>query len=729
MHKRQQRLQGAAVAATHKEQISGEVLRITYHDPNNAFTVAKLQVNNMTREVAIVGYMPLIQIGQYVKCQGKWQVDRRHGKQFSVQHFSYELPTSPTSVEKLLSSGFLRGVGPVYGAKIAKKFGSETFSILDNDPERLLEIEGLGKKRAKQIIESWRARTQIQELFALLSNWGITQAQTVKIFNRWGNSALQTIRENPYQLAKEIRGIGFQLADKIAQNLGIDRLSNIRVDAAIEFFLWELSTEGHTCIPLDHFLPMAAEKLIIDQNHIQERATALFKEGSLVLFTPSSEESKLHIALKPLFSYEQRIASNISRIATNPSFLRAINIEKALQWVQEKLQMQFASLQSKAIASALHNKFSVITGGPGTGKSTITRAIVTITSKLTKRIILVAPTGRAAKRLQEMTGHYSQTIHRLLKFNPSTQSFTYTRHNPLSCDLLIIDEASMIDTPLTSALFDAIPNHTRCIIIGDSDQLPSIGPGNVLHDMIKSKKVPTVELKEIFRQARHSLIIKNAHKINAGEMPYLTQEKGDFRFLKCEDPKEIRSTIVTLVTKELPEKYGFDPKKEIQVLSPMRKGECGIEMLNIDLQNSFLSGKKAGPYTVGDKVIQLKNNYQKDIFNGDIGFISSIEEAITVDFDGKSIAYESSDLDEIALAWAVSIHKFQGSECPCVIIPIHTQHFKLLNKNLLYTAVTRGKKLVILVGMPKAIAIACHTISKQRRWTNLCPAIINQYNL
>lgn len=287
----------------------------------------------------------------------------------------------------------------------------------------------------------------------------------------------------------------------------------------------------------------------------------------------------------------------------------------------------------------------------------------------------------------------------------------------------------MIDTPLTSALFDAIPNHTRCIIIGDSDQLPSIGPGNVLHDMIKSKKVPTVELKEIFRQARHSLIIKNAHKINAGEMPYLTQEKGDFRFLKCEDPKEIRSTIVTLVTKELPEKYGFDPKKEIQVLSPMRKGECGIEMLNIDLQNSFLSGKKAGPYTVGDKVIQLKNNYQKDIFNGDIGFISSIEEAITVDFDGKSIAYESSDLDEIALAWAVSIHKFQGSECPCVIIPIHTQHFKLLNKNLLYTAVTRGKKLVILVGMPKAIAIACHTISKQRRWTNLCPAIINQYNL
>jgi exodeoxyribonuclease V alpha subunit len=715
------------MATINKEQISGEVLRITYHDPNNAFTVAKLQVSNMTREVAIVGYMPLIQIGQYVKCRGRWEVDRRHGRQFSVQEFSYELPTAPASVEKLLSSGFLRGVGPVYGAKIAKKFGAATFSILDTQPERLLEIEGLGKKRAKQIIESWKSRTQIQELFAMLSNWGITQAQTVKIFNRWGNSALQTIRENPYQLAKEIRGIGFQLADKIAQNLGIDHLSDIRVDAAIEFFLWELSTEGHTCIPLDQFLPLAAEKLLIDQKHIEERATSLFKQGSLVVFTPSAENDGLYIALKPLFSYEQRIASNISRIASNPSLLRSINIEKALQWVQETLHMQFAPLQSKAIASALQNKLSVITGGPGTGKSTITRAIVTVTSKLTKKIILVAPTGRAAKRLQEMTGHYSQTIHRLLKFNPATKSFTYTRHNPFFCDLLIIDEASMIDTPLTCALFDAIPNHTRCIIIGDSDQLPSIGPGNVLYDIIKSKKVPTVQLTEIFRQARHSLIIKNAHKINSGEMPYLTQEKGDFRFLKREDPKEIRSTIVTLVTKELPEKHGFDPKKEIQVLSPMRRGECGIEMLNLDLQTCFLSGKKTGPYAIGDKVIQLKNNYQKDVFNGDIGFITSIDEALIIDFDGKSIVYESSDLDEIALAWAVSIHKFQGSECPCVIIPIHTQHFKLLNKNLLYTAVTRGKKLVILVGIPKAIAIACHTTNKQERCTNLCPAIINQY--
>ena len=714
------------MVAVDEEQIFGEVLRITYHDPNNAFTVAKLQVNNSSKEIAIVGYMPLIQIGQYVKCQGAWEIDRRHGRQFSVQHFSYELPSSPASIERLLSSGFLKGVGPVYGAKIAQKFGSATFSVLDTEPERLFEIEGLGKKRARQIIEAWKSRTQIQELFALLSNWGITQSQTVKIFKRWGNSALETIQKNPYQLAKEIHGIGFLLADKIAQKLGIDPSSDIRVDAAIEFFLWELSTEGHTCVPLSRFLPLAQERLNIDQNHIEERCIYLFKQGNLVLFAGDKGDERF-IALKPLFSYEQRIALNILRIATHASFLRPINIEKALEWVQEKLHMEFAPLQSKAIASALHNKFSVITGGPGTGKSTITRAIVSVSSKLTRRIILVAPTGRAAKRLQEMTGHFSKTIHRLLKFNPSTQAFTYTRHNPLSCDVLIVDEASMVDTPLASALFEAIPNHTRCIIIGDSDQLPSIGPGNVLHDIIKSGKIPAVQLTEIFRQARHSLIIKNAHKINASQMPYLTQEKGDFRFIKVEDPKIIRSTIVSLVTRELPEKYGFDPKKEIQVLSPMRRGECGIDTLNNDLQAHFLSGKKIGPYTVGDKVIQLKNNYQKDVFNGDIGFIKTIDETITVDFDGKRVTFEASDLNELSLAWAISIHKFQGSECPCVIIPIHTQHFKLLNKNLLYTAVTRGKRLVILVGMPKAVAIAVHTTHKQERWTNLCSAITNQY--
>jgi len=717
------------MAAVEEEHISGEVLRITYHDPNNAFTVAKLRAGNRNKEVAIIGYLPLIQVGQFVRCTGKWQVDRRHGHQFSVQRFAYELPTTPESIERLLSSGFLKGVGPVYGAKIAKKFGAATFTVLDTAPERLFEIDGLGKKRASQIIEDWKSRTQLQELYILLSNWGITQSQTVKILKRWGNTALQTIQENPYQLAKEIHGIGFQLADKIAERLGIDRLSNIRVDAAIEFFLWELSTDGHTCIPLPKFLPLAEDRLQIPQTHIEERVVHLFKQATLVLFKPLEETDELHVALKTLFSFEQKIATNISRIASHNSHLRTINTQKAVLWAQETLNMQFAPLQASAIASALQNKICVITGGPGTGKSTITRAIVAVTSKLTRRIILVAPTGRAAKRLQEMTGHYSKTIHRLLKFIPATRTFTYSRYNPLSCDLIIIDEASMIDTPLTAALFDAIPSHARCVIIGDCDQLPSIGPGNVLHDIINSKKIPTVILTEIFRQARHSLIIKNAHRINSGQMPYLTDQKGDFRFLTLQEPQEIRKAIVALVTRDLPARYNFDAKRDIQVLSPMRRGECGIEMLNKELQNCFVEEKRHGPYAVGDKVIQLKNNYQKEIFNGDIGFITQIDEAhaVTVDFEGKSIIYDSSDLDELALAWAVSIHKFQGSECPCVIIPVHTQHFKLLNKNLLYTAVTRGKKLVILVGMPKAIAIAVHTTRTQTRWTNLSPAIVNQY--
>jgi exodeoxyribonuclease V alpha subunit len=708
--------------ATAEETVAGEVLRLTYQDQNSSFTVAKLMPHGGGREVAIVGYMPMIQVGQQVRCNGSWEIDPKHGKQFSVQKVSYELPTDPSSIQRLIASGFLKGVGPVFAEKIVRRFGAQTFSVLDQEPERLYEVEGLGKRRADQILKCWKSRTEQQELFVILCNWGISQTMALKVLRRWGNNALQIIKNNPYQLAKEIQGIGFQLADKIAERLEIDPKSDVRIDAVIEYLLWELSGEGHTCAEMSSFIITAEERLSIPSSLIEQRIFEGYKRGDLVLFTPSPERGR-YVALKRLYSCEQTIAANLKRLLTNPCRLRDVHIEKAIAWAEETLRMHFADKQKEAIAAALKNKITILTGGPGTGKSTITRAIVTILSKLTTHIALVAPTGRAAKRLQEMTGRYCQTIHRLLKFNPGTGAFDYNAQNPLACDLLIADEVSMLDSHLAKSLLEAIPSHARLLFVGDVDQLPSIGPGTVLKDIIESGQLPTVRLNEIFRQARHSKIIENAHRINQGKMPYLKNDRGDFFFFTAKDPTEIRSCLLDLITNKIPAKFGFDPRREIQVLAPMRRGECGIDQLNVDLQSYFSKTRaKIGSFLVNDKVIQLKNNYQKEVFNGDIGFVKQVDEEtgqLCVEFDDRHVFYDMADLDELSLAWAVSVHKYQGSECPCVVIPIHTSHFKLLNKNLLYTAVTRGKKLVILVGSPQAVAIAVHQENSDQRWTHL----------
>jgi exodeoxyribonuclease V alpha subunit len=712
-----------------EETLTGEVLRLTYHDPVSSFTVARLKPHGETREVAIVGNLPLIQVGQQVRCTGTWEVDPRHGRQFVVQKHTYELPTNKASIERLIASGFLKGVGPVFAAKIVRRFGTQTFSILDNEPEKLYTIEGLGKRRAKRIIESWKERTQEQELFAILCDWGISQTMAMKILRLWGSEALATIQKNPYQLAKDIHGIGFQAADAIAKRLGVADDAPTRIDAAIEYFLWELGNEGHTCLSVEAFLPLAEERLSLPAAVISPRLMAGFQNGEIVLFTPSPERG-LHVASKRLFFAEQHIASNLRRLLENPSRLRSVDVPKAVAWAEQTLKMVFADKQKEAVAATLSNKVTILTGGPGTGKSTITRAIVTIYSMLTKQIVLAAPTGRAAKRLQEMTGHYSQTIHRLLKFNPGTGLFEHNVENPIPCDLLIVDETSMIDTPLACSLLEAIPSQSRLLIVGDVDQLPSIGPGTILKDLIESESIPTVRLTEIYRQAKHSKIIENAHRINHGEMPFLKNEWGDFFFFPAKEPATICSTVLELVTQRIPEKFKFDAKREIQVLAPMRRGECGIEQLNVAFQNYFHNnGPKSGPFVVNDKVIQMKNNYQKEVFNGDIGFVRVIDAengTICVEFDDRHVVYDGSDMDQLSLAWAVSIHKYQGSEAPCVVIPLHTQHFKLLNRNLLYTAVTRGKKLVVLVGSAQAIGIAVHQENSEQRQTNLKTALRQQ---
>jgi exodeoxyribonuclease V alpha subunit len=713
-----------------EEILTGEVVRLTYHNPISAFTVAKLIPTPGAREIAIVGSMPMIQVGQQVRCTGTWEVDPKHGKQFSVRRLSYELPTHPSSIKRLIASGFLKGIGPVFAEKIVARFGAKTLFVLEHEPERLCEISGMGKRRADLIARCWRERTEQQELFVILQDWGISQTMALKIFRLYGNNALQIIKENPYRLAKEIRGIGFQAADKIAERLQIDPSSNIRLDAAIEYFLWELSGEGHTCIPVSDFLPRATERLGVCSDVVQQRIIAGCTQGDLVLFMPSPGADP-HVALKKMFGTEQRVAQQLLRLMSHGSRLRSVDATKAIAWAEQTSHMQFAERQREAIAAALTNKITILTGGPGTGKSTITRAVVAILSKLTKHIVLAAPTGRAAKRLQEMTGRYSQTIHRLLKFNPGTGSFEHNADNPILCDLLIVDEMSMIDIFLSQALFESIPSHARVLIVGDVDQLPSIGPGSVLKDLIDSNRIPTVRLTEIYRQAKFSKIVENAHRINKGQMPFLKNDRGDFFFVPAKEPVDIRTRVLELVTQRIPDTFGFDPRHDIQILVPMRRGECGIDQLNIALQHVFSTqGTQVGPFLVNDKVIQMKNNYQKEVFNGDIGFVRGLDAeagTVTVEFDERHVVFDGADLDELSLAWAVSIHKYQGSEAPCVVIPIHTQHFKLLNRNLLYTAVTRGKKLVILVGSPKAIAIAVHQETTDHRITNLQTHIASSF--
>lgn len=715
------------MVVTGQEVVSGEVLRITFHNPDNSFTVAKMLPTGGQKEIALVGLMPLIQVGQTVRAHGAWKVDPKHGRQFSVEEFHYELPTNPEAIERLLASHFLKGIGPSFAAKIVAHFGKDTFLILDENPDRLNEIEGVAKKRKKRIIEAWKARTQLQEMRVQLLSWGVTESMATKIFRRWGNEAVLELKKNPYQLAQEIQGIGFQLADQIAKKLGLDPQSDMRIDAAIGYLLWEYSGAGHTCVPLDVFLERAEERLVVPSTLIEARVLEGFKQGYLILFRPE-KETTMRLALKQLFIFEQRIAKDINRLAKSPSNLRSVDIERAIVWAEDRLQLKFAEKQKEAIGMALKEKICILTGGPGTGKSTITRAIIEVLSKLTEKIALVAPTGRAAKRLREITGHYSQTIHRLLKFDPISGSFQHDSSRRLSCHLLIVDETSMVDTNLLHSLVSAIPDGAKVLFVGDADQLPSIGPGNVLKDMIESAKLPTVKLTEIYRQARFSKIIENSHRINRGEMPYLKSFPGsDFIFISSNEPQEIRNLLIDLVTKKIPEEHGFDPKKEIQVISPMRKGECGIEQINVDLQQFFSKKPREGkrPFFVGDKVIQLKNNYQKEVFNGDVGFVEAIDEEGTfVQFDETSVFYTPQEQDELSLAWAVSVHKYQGSECPCVVIPIHTQHFKLLNRNLLYTAVTRGKKLVFLVGSVKAVAIAVSQETAEKRWTGLKEALL-----
>lgn len=708
-----------------ESSLAGYIDAIVFTQPENGYTVARLKEPRKKELTVIVGYMPSLQPGETVVCKGAWKIHPTHGRQFDVADYTVEMPNDVVGIQKYLESGLVKGIGPVFAQKIVEKFGANTLTVIDQTPRKLLEIPGLGMKKLESLIECWRAQSTIREVMIFLRAHGASPAYAQRIFKTYGEKSIEKVKENPYKLSKDIFGIGFKIADLIALKLGFALHSNERISAGIEFVLWELSNDGHTCYPRKDLVVAAKAALEVDVELIDAQIDALVNQDFLV----KKEEM---IWLKPFYAYEMGIARDLQSLATHPQMIRQIDAQKAADWAEEKMGIQFAGQQKEAVIKALTDKVHIITGGPGTGKSTITNAILRVAEKLTNKILLAAPTGRAAKRMTQITRRKAFTIHALLEMDFSNGGFKKGKDNQLDCDFIIIDEASMIDTPLLFHLLRAIPKGARVLLVGDIDQLPSVGPGTVLRDIIQSETIPVTKLTEIFRQAKGSQIITNAHKINQGEFPYLTSSPdSDFHFIEAETPEAIQQVILQLVSHEITQKWHFDRIEDIQVLSPMKKGIIGTELLNDCLQKLlnpsdrplFRAGRK---FHLHDKVMQIRNNYDKGISNGDIGRIEAIdtdEQTMRVNFDGKSVDFIFAELDELVLAYATSVHKYQGSECPCIVIPIHTSHFKLLHRNLLYTAVTRGKKQVYLVGTKKAIAIAIHNDQVQKRYTGLENAI------
>jgi exodeoxyribonuclease V alpha subunit len=714
------------------DHILGVVDQIVFSNQETGFTVAQILDSAKSKKTCIIGLLPDIQAGETISCQGSWRHHQDHGKQFEVQQFEIQPPQSLFGIQKYLESGIIKGIGPKYAKRIVDSFGINTLSIIDSQPEKLHQIEGLGAKRISKILNCWKDQKSIRDVMIFLRSHQVSAGLAQKIFKTYGLQSIQKLKDNPFAIAKEIHGIGFKTADKIALNIGFKKEDERRLVFGIEFSLWELSEEGHTCYKESALIKKAAEILEVDESHIKTSLDLAELQGSIIRQNMEALQEPI-IWLRQLYFCESGIAKELIRLAHEKCAIRSIQEENALNWVEQKLSLELAPNQKEAVKAAFIEKVLVITGGPGTGKSTITKAILTIADKLTSKILLAAPTGKAAKRMTEITHKKAFTIHSLLEFDFINRGFKKGKDNPLECQLLIVDEASMIDTQLLYSLLKAVPSDCRLLIIGDIDQLPSVGPGNVLKDIIHSKKILTIELKEIFRQAKGSKIITNAHKINQGEFPDMSSHAySDFFFIDCQDPESIKDTIVQHVKEIIPKKKKYDPIEDIQVLSPMRKGIIGIENLNNALQNALnpaqldyvIMGKV---FRVQDKVMQIQNNYQKHVYNGDVGIIVEIDkenQMVVIEYDRKPVEYEFSEMDEVVLAYAVSIHKYQGSECPCVIIPVHTTHFKLLHRNLLYTGITRGKKLVILVGTKKAVAIAVKNNEILNRQTMLKELIL-----
>jgi len=710
----------------YKETLAGLVERVTFHNAENGFCVLRVKVRGQRDLVTVVGHAAMISAGEFVQMSGRWFNDHTHGLQFKAEFLKASPPTTVEGIERYLGSGMIRGIGPVYAKKLVKAFGEAVFDLIEQEPHRLREVTGIGPKRAERIVGGWADQKVIREIMLFLHSNGVGTSRAVRIFKTYGQDAIRLISENPYRLAKDIRGIGFKTADQIARKMGIAPDAMIRVRAGISYALGEAMDEGHCGLPVGEVLTSTAELLDVATPLI-ETALALELEAGDVVADSVGETGCIFLA--GLYRAEQSIAERLRACAIGRPPWPEIDAEKAMTWVERKTGLALAPSQQEAVRLALRSKVLVITGGPGVGKTTLVNAILKIVAAKGTDVQLCAPTGRAAKRLSESTGMEGKTIHRLLETDPANGSFKRDDTNPLTCDLLVVDEASMVDVLLMRSLLRALPDSAALLIVGDVDQLPSVGPGQVLADIIASGAVPVVRLTEVFRQAAQSRIITNAHRINGGRMPELSAEEGaDFYFVEAPDPEIGLRKLLAVVKDRIPARFGLDPVRDVQVLCPMNRGGLGARSLNVELQQALNSPGEVKverfgwTYGPGDKVMQIANDYDRDVFNGDLGVIDRIdieEGELAVSFDGREVVYGFGELDELVLAYATTIHKSQGSEYPVVVIPLVTQHYAMLARNLLYTGVTRGRKLVVLVGQKKALAIAVRNQGGKRRWSKL----------
>jgi exodeoxyribonuclease V alpha subunit len=704
-------------------ELQGQLERITYQNGENHYTIARLKVKGRRDLVTIVGCLISITPGEVLKVKGTWDVHPKYGEQFKVASFESVIPATVKGIERYLGSGLIKGIGPVMAKRLVNKFGLETLDVIEKDTGRLKEVEGIGEKRIDMISTAWAEQKEVRDVMLFLQGNEVSSTYAAKIYRQYGKDSIKVVKENPYRLADDIFGIGFLTADKIAGNLGIPKDSEMRAEAGILYVLGKLADEGHVYYPKEELLEESMKILEIE-NLIIDAALARIASGKRVVI----ENTAVYLA--EFYSAEAGIAASLKAILDMPKNLLRIDADAAIRSVQDELKITLAENQKKAVRESLDTKAMVITGGPGTGKTTIINSIIRIYRRSGRQVLLAAPTGRAAKRMSETTGFEAKTIHRLLEFSPKNGGFKKNENERLDADLIIIDEASMVDTVLMHHLLKAVRPESTLVLVGDIDQLPSVGAGNVLKDIIDSNRIATVRLNEIFRQSRESKIIVNAHRINSGEFPDISAERDqlqDFYFVEAEEPEKALEMIIHMCRNRIPERFGFHPLNDIQVLTPMHRGIVGASNLNAALQkelnisaDELQRGGKV--FRSGDKVMQVRNNYDKDVYNGDIGRIVSIDreaQELTVNFDGRPVEYDFADLDEIVLAYAVSVHKSQGSEYPAIVMPLLTQHYLLLQRNLLYTAITRGKKLVVIVGTKKALGIAIRNNKQQLRYTRL----------
>jgi len=710
-------------------KLEGVLERITFYNQENGFLIGKLKGNDGKQEIAVVGKAPKVQCGETLVLAGNWAMHPKHGKQFSFESFESKLPASAYGIKKYLASGLIHGIGKTYAKKIVDHFGADTLRIISEESARLLEIEGIGKMRAKSIKHAWEEQKAVREVMLFLQTYGVTDALCLRLVRKYGNEAKNILETDPYRIIREVKGIGFKTADRIALNLGLASNGPPRIDAGILHVMQECEDNGHTHFDRREIALQATELLDANSTEVENRISALIQQGEVVESMPD------WVQLPTTARAEYTLAQSLSLLIKGKSSLPSILVDKAVEWAQQRAGFGFAQAQEDGVKQALSSKVSILTGGPGTGKTTILRALVSILKAKKTKVLLAAPTGRAAKRMSESTSHFAQTVHRLLKFDPSQGGFSMNEQNPLICDYLIMDESSMLDTRLAAALTRALPANAHLLLVGDADQLPSVGSGNVLKDLIDCGHLPVTRLSVTFRQADDSGIVGLAHAILSGRSsppPPLEPSSSiprhhDVHFIRAESPEECVQVICDLCQRVLPKSLRIDPTSQVQVLAPLHRGIGGIGNINDQIRDALnpngathIVGSML--FREGDKVIQTRNNYDKDVFNGDLGIIRKVDTingVLEIDFDDRLVRYERMEVTDLQPAYAISVHKSQGSEYPVVIFPLLKQHFMMLQRNLVYTGLTRAKKKVFFVGDPTAYAMAIRNNKTTARLTDL----------